>query len=72
MFTQVVNSFLWNYIAGYKIELVESMLSSFCQLDCKMSIKVHYLQINLDCFLKNQGDLGEKQSDRFYQDLRIM
>ena len=48
------------------------MQSSFCQLGCKMSIKVHYFYSHLDHFPENLGDLNEEQGEWFHQDLRTL
>ena len=56
-FTLVVRDFIRNYKADNYSELVESWLSSTCQLGCKMSIKGHYLHCHLDHFPENLGDL---------------
>ena len=71
-FSLVEINFLRNYKADNYSEQVESMLSSFRQLGCKMSIKVLYLDNLLDRFSENLGDLGEEQVERFHQDLRPM
>lgn len=68
-FTLVVRNFLGNHKADNYSELVENMLSSFRQLGCIMSIKVHYLHSHLDSFPDNLGDLSEEQGERFHQDL---
>ena len=53
-------------------ELVEDMLFKFKDLGVKMSIKVYYLFIHLDCFPTNLGDLREKHVERFHQDIKVM
>ena len=70
MFTLVERNFLENYKADNFSELVESMLSSFRQLDCKMSIKVHYLHSHLDHFPEKLGNWNKEQGEWFHQDLR--
>ena len=57
-FTQVVRNILGNYKADNHSKLVMNMLSSFCQLHCKMNIKMHHS--HLDSFPENLGDLSEK------------
>ena len=44
LFTLVVRNFLWNY------KLVESMISSFRQRACKMSIRMYYPHSHWDLF----------------------
>ena len=36
-----------------------------------MLIKLHSLQLHLDYFPKNYGNLSEKQGEHFHQDVRI-
>ena len=66
-FVLIIKNFLGNYKASNYIELVSNMLSSFKDLGCNMSIKVH-----LDHFSKNLGDLSEEHGERFHQDIRVM
>ena len=71
-FVLIIKNFLENYKASNYVELVSNMLSSFKDLGCKMSIKVHYLHSHLDHFPKNLDDLSEEQGERFHQDIRVM
>ena len=54
------------------MELIGNMLSTFKDLGCNMSIKVHYLHNHLDNFPKNLGELSKEQGERFHQDIRVM
>ena len=45
------------------------MLSAFHDLECKMSIKVHFLFSHLDKFPDNLGAVSDEQGERFHQDL---
>jgi len=71
-FILVANNFLDNKKAANYIELFETILKSFKDLGCNMSIKVHYLHSHLDRFPKNLGNFSEEQGERFHQDLKIM
>ena len=71
-FVLIIKNFLGNYKASNYVELVTNMLSSFKDLGCNMSIKVHYLHSHLDHFSKNLGDLSEEHGERFHQDIRVM
>ena len=57
----VIRNFLGNYKVDNFSEQVESMLSSFHQLSCKISIKVYSLHSYPDCFPENLGDQNEEQ-----------
>ena len=72
VFVLIIKNFLGNYKASNYVELVTNMLSSFKDLGCNMSIKVHYLHSHLDHFSKNLGDLSEEHGERFHQDIRVM
>ena len=48
------------------------MLEAFCDLGCKMSIKLHYINSHLDQFPENLGDVSEEQGERFHQDLKTI
>ena len=68
----VVTNFLGNHrSAEYKKE-IEELLKSFYQFSAWMSIKLHFLQLHLDYFPKNFGDLSEEQGEHFHQNICIM
>ena len=71
-FTLIVRKFLGNYKVDNYSELVKSMLFSFCQLGCRISIKVYYLHSHMDHFPENLGDLSMEWGRQFHQDLRTM
>ena len=60
-------------VSNYKLseceKEIEELLKSFRQLRAWMSVKLHFLRSHLDCFLKNCGDLSEKQGEYFHQDI---
>ena len=45
------------------------MLSAFHDLGCKMSIKVHFLFSHFDKFPENLWSVGDKEEERFHQNL---
>ena len=53
-------------------DLVDEMLEAFCDLVCKMSIKLDYINSHLDQFPENLGDVSEEQGERFHQDLKTI
>ena len=67
-----VTHFLGNYQSAEHEKEIEELQMRFCQLWARMSIKVHFLRSHLDYFPKNCRDLCEEQSERFYQDIRMM
>ena len=68
-FVDVMKNFLGNKKAGNHQDLVGNMLSAFCHLGCKMSIKVHFLFSHLNKFPNNLGTVSDELGERFHQDL---
>ena len=71
-FVVVVKNFLGNKKAENYADLVDEMLEAFCDLGCKKSIKLHYINSHLDQFPENLGDVSEEQGERFHQDLKTI
>ena len=71
-FVKVVKNFFGNKKASNYKELAANLLSSFEDIDAKMSIKVHFLHSHLDRFAENLGALSDKQGERFHQDVKEM
>lgn len=71
-FVDVVKNFLGNRKATNYKEIVETMLRSYQQMGCNMSIKVHFLHSHIDKFPSNLGAVSDEQGERFHQDLRVM
>ena len=60
-FVVVVKNFLGNKKGENYADLVDKMLEAFCDLGCKMSIKLHYINSHLDQFPENLGNVSEEQ-----------
>ena len=71
-FSKVVHNFLGNKNADNYVELVPELLFSLQDLECRMSIKVHYLHSHLSEFPANLGDISEEQGGRFHQDVKVI
>ena len=71
-FSNVVHNFLDNKRADNYIELVEELLLSLQDLECRVIIKVHYLHSHLSEFPVNFGDVSQEQGERFHQDVKVM
>ncbi|KAA0185759.1 hypothetical protein HAZT_HAZT010330 [Hyalella azteca] len=54
-FVAVVQGFLGNSKADNYAELVETMVNSYGQMGCRISLKVHILDAHLDNFKENMG-----------------
>ena len=78
MFEAAVKNFLGNKKAENYADLVVRMLKAFCDIVCKMSIKLHFINCHFDQFPENLGDevqgeqVSGEQGERFHQDLKTM
>jgi hypothetical protein len=68
-FTEVVHKFLGNYKSDDYRNVVQSMVTNFQELGCRMSIKLHFLDSHMDYFPENLGAYSEEQGERFHQDI---
>ena len=71
-FVCVVKNFLGNEKAENYKDVVETMLHSYHNLGCNMSIKAHFLNSHLDKFPANLGDVSDEYGERLYQDIKAM
>lgn len=68
-FKQVVHQFLGNHKAENYIDLVDQLLQNFCNMGCRMSLKLHMLHSHLNVFKENMGAYSEEHGERFHQDI---
>ena len=59
-FSDVVKNFLGNMKSQNFSELVENLLQAFHNLQCNMSVKVHFFYSHLDYFPENLGAFSEE------------
>ena len=71
-FVMVVKNFLGNNKARNYAELFYNMLTTFRNLSCNMSIKMHHLFLHMDRFPENLGSMSDEQGKKFHQDLKEM
>ena len=71
-FVLVVKNFLGSTKAENYKELVSIMIDAFKDLECNMSIKLHYLYSHIDKFPENLGSMSDEQGERFHQDIKEM
>lgn len=71
-FVEVMHNFLGNRKADNYELLVSNMLQAFRDLQCNMSIKLHFLFSHLNQFPANLGAVSDEQGERFHQDLMTM
>ena len=71
-FVSVTQNFLSNRKADNYHVLITTMLLAYRDLECKMSIKLHFLHSHLDEFPSSPGAVSDEQGERFHQDLMAM
>ena len=71
-FKNVVSQFLGNYKAQNYAELVDDLLTSYKNLGCNMSLKMHFLHSHLEFFPANLGDVSDEHGERFHQEISCM
>lgn len=71
-FENISHNFLGNKRAENYEELVQELLSSYQQLGCNMSLKIHFLHSHLDFFPENLGAVSDEHGERFHQDIAHM
>ncbi|GBN94057.1 hypothetical protein AVEN_33293-1 [Araneus ventricosus] len=71
-FKLVITSFFGNEKDPNYKSIVEEMIKKFKILGCSISLKVHFLDSNLNYFPENLGAVSEEQGERFRQDIKEM
>ena len=71
-FRDVLNGFLGNKKNQNYKELVKKLNKSYQNMNCRMSVKLHFLCSYLDFFQENLGDFSEEHGERFHQDIEPM
>jgi len=64
--------FLENRRAQNYEELVHNLLQNYQKLSCKISLKIHFLQSNLNFFPENCNAVSGEHGERFHQDIPSM
>ena len=68
----MIKNFLGNKKAENYKDLLEELLSSFEEMDCNMSIKLHYVKSYADKFPQNLGSISEEQGEQFHQNIKTI
>jgi hypothetical protein len=71
-FENCSNGFLRNFKAANFRELVQDLVDSYKQLECNMSLKIHFLFSHLDFFPLNCGGVSDEYGERFHQNISMM
>ena len=67
---EVVSKLLGNTKDSYYKTIVENMLVCNEVLECRMSLKVQFLQAHLNYFPQNLGDMSEEHGEHFHQQIK--
>jgi len=68
-FREVVTGFVGNRRADNYKDLVKELLSSYQQLGCNMSMKIHFLSSHLDFFPENCDSVSDEHGESLHQDI---
>ena len=68
-FKDVSKYFLGNNRASNYEELVHKLLTAYKELNCNMSLKMHFLHSHLDFFPENLGAVSDEHGERFHQEI---
>lgn len=68
-FVAVVQGFLGNHKAENYVELVETMVKNYGKMCCRMALKIHIPDTNLDKVKENVVADLEEQGERLSQDM---
>ena len=74
-FKDVTKYFLGNMKSAEYSLLIDKLLSTYKQLGCNMSLKIHFLHYHLDFFPENLGDVlscSDEHGERFHQYISAM
>lgn len=68
-YINVCNNFLGTYRSDDYKDVIQKMVKDFQNQGCLMSIKLHYIDKNLDKFPSNCGLMPDQQGERFHNQL---
>ena len=68
----VTSNFLGNNKAANYKEVVEKLIQAYKNLDCNMSLKIHFLHSHLNFFPSNCGAVSDVHGESFHQDVAAM
>jgi len=71
-FKRICKDFLGNHKAANYQDVVQDLLTSYRDMGCNMSLKIHFLEYHLDFFPENLGEVSDEHGERFHQDILAM
>ena len=73
LFREICEDFLGNHRAENYQDVVQDLLTSYKAMGCNIySLQTHFLQSHMNFFPENLGEVSDKHSDRFHQDIMAM
>ena len=71
-FNWICKDFFGSHKAAIYQDVVQDLLTSHKDMECNMSLKIHFLESHLVFFPENLGKVSDKHSERFHQDIMAM
>jgi polyhydroxyalkanoate synthesis regulator phasin len=71
-FKRICNDWLGNHKTANYQDVVQDLLTSYKAMGCNMSLKIHFLELHLDFFPENLGEVSDEHGERFHQDIMAM
>jgi len=71
-FKRICKDFLGNHKSAKYQDVVQDLVTSYKAIGCKMSLKIHFLESDLNFFPENLGEVCDEQDKRFHQDILAM
>ena len=68
-FKWICTNFLGNTKCPIYKDGIEKLLEAYKEMDCRMSLKMHFLHSHIDFFPENLGAVSDEQGERFHQDI---
>ena len=62
-FKRIYKDFLGNHKAAYYQDVVQDLLTSYKATRCNTSLKIHFLESNLDFFPENLGEVSDEHGE---------
>jgi hypothetical protein len=69
-FRNVIDNFFGNFKNPRYKEIVKNLMDAMKELNCRMTVKIHFLDAHMDYFPDNLGKFSEEQGERFHQELK--
>ena len=71
-FKSVCSGFLGNTRVPDYQACIEKLLKSYEDMECRMSLKIHFFHSHLNFYLLNLGAVSDEHGERFHQDITKM